>query len=86
MTCPLCDEHQETNMHALWLCDQAKAVWKSELSFAVLYKTQFWTFRDLFEAVWAEDQSSMWHGSLQLLGAYGKDAIGLEKSNLLGPS
>ena len=51
MTCSLCDEHQETTLHALWLCDQAKAIWKSEVCFAALYKTHFRTFMDLFEAV-----------------------------------
>jgi len=33
----------------------------------------------------AKDRSSMWPGSLQLLGACSRDATGLEKSNLLGP-
>lgn len=51
VTCSLCHEQQETLMHALWLCDQAKAVWKSEVSFAVMYKTKFHTFMDLFEVV-----------------------------------
>ena len=51
MICSLCDEHQETTLHALWLCDQAKEVWKSEACFAALYKTHFRTFMDLFEAV-----------------------------------
>ena len=51
VTCSLCDEHQEKIMHALWLCDLAKAVWKSEVSFAVMYKTQFQAFMDLFETV-----------------------------------
>ena len=34
---------------------------------------------------WVEERSSMWPGSLWLLGAYGKDVIGFEKSNLFGP-
>ena len=51
MTYSPCDEHQETTLHALWLCDQAKAVWKSEACFAALYKTHFQTFMDLFEVV-----------------------------------
>ena len=51
VTCSLCDDHQENIMHALWLCDQAKAVWKSEVSFAVMYKTQFQAFMGLFETV-----------------------------------
>ena len=41
-----------------------------------------WTY---LKQCWAEDRSSMWPGSLRLLGAYGRDAIGSEKSNLLGP-
>ena len=37
-TCSLCDDQQETSMHVIWLCDQAKAVWKSVPSFSRLYK------------------------------------------------
>ena len=32
-TCSLSDEQQESVMHVLWLCDQAKAMWKSVPSF-----------------------------------------------------
>uniref|UniRef100_A0A7N2N060 Reverse transcriptase zinc-binding domain-containing protein n=1 Tax=Quercus lobata TaxID=97700 RepID=A0A7N2N060_QUELO len=32
-SCPLCDEHTESLMHCLWLCDHAKAVWKSDICF-----------------------------------------------------
>ena len=48
ITCSLCDEHQEIILHALWLCDQAKAVWKSEINLALMYKTQFRSFMDFF--------------------------------------
>ena len=37
-TCSLCDEQQESVMHVLWLCDQAKAVWKSVPSCARMYQ------------------------------------------------
>ena len=36
-TCSFCDDHQETILHVLWLCDHAKAVWKSCFYFAQLY-------------------------------------------------
>ena len=51
LTCSLCDEHQESLLHALWLCDQAKAVWRSEVWFAGFYKTHFRSFMDLFVAI-----------------------------------
>ena len=50
-SCSLCEEYQETNLHALWLCDHAKSVWKSDVGFSVYYKKQYRSFMDLFEAV-----------------------------------
>ena len=50
-TCSLCNEHQESILHALWLCDQAKAVWKSVLCFARLYQRNFRLVMDLVEAI-----------------------------------
>ena len=50
-TCSLCNEHQETILHALWLCDHAKAVWKSVLCFAKLYQGNFRSIMDIVEAV-----------------------------------
>lgn len=50
-TCSLCEQSRETNMHSLWYCEQARAVWKSERSFADLYKKHHWTFMGLFEGV-----------------------------------
>ena len=49
--CSLCDEQQESVMHVLWLCDQAKAVWKSVPSFTRIYQTGYRSFTDLLEAV-----------------------------------
>ncbi|KAK7823248.1 hypothetical protein CFP56_035709, partial [Quercus suber] len=51
VTCSLCDDSEEDTMHALWLCDQARLVWKFEASFVYLYQRKFKTFMDLFEAV-----------------------------------
>ncbi|KAK9995908.1 hypothetical protein SO802_020594 [Lithocarpus litseifolius] len=51
VTCSLCDDFEEDTMHALWLCDQAQSMWKSEASFVYLYQRKFRTFMDLFEAV-----------------------------------
>lgn len=50
-TCSLCDEQQESVMHVLWLCDQAKAVWKSVPSFTRMYQTGYRSFIDLLEVV-----------------------------------
>ena len=50
-TCSLCEEQQESVMHALWLCNQAKAVWKFVPSFSRLYQTGYWSFLDLLEVV-----------------------------------
>ena len=38
-------------MHASWLCDHVKLVWKFEVGFFVYYKKQYRSFMDLFEAV-----------------------------------
>ena len=50
-TCSLCDKQQESVMHVLWVCDQAKDVWKSVPSFSRLYQTGYRSFFDLLEAV-----------------------------------
>ena len=50
-TCSLCNEHQESILHALWLSDQAKAVWKSVLCFARFYQRNFRLVMDLVEAI-----------------------------------
>lgn len=39
-TCTQCDDHQETLMNSLWLCDHAQSVWKLDPSFNVLYQKQ----------------------------------------------
>ena len=38
-------------MHASWLCDHVKLVWKFEVGFFVYYKKQYRSFMDLFEVV-----------------------------------
>lgn len=38
-------------MHALWLCDQAKSVWKSVPRFAGLYRSDHRSFVDLLDSV-----------------------------------
>jgi len=50
-TCSLCDDQKETSMHVIWLCDQAKAVWKSVPSFSHLYQVGYRSSVDLIEAV-----------------------------------
>lgn len=34
----MCEEHPKDSIHALWLCDQAQFVWKSELTYIQLYE------------------------------------------------
>ena len=50
-TCSLCEDQQEMGMHAIWLCDQVKVVWKSVPSFSSLYQVGYRSFLDLIEAV-----------------------------------
>jgi len=50
-SCPLCDEHTESLMHYLWLCDHAKAVWKSDICFARYYRKQHRDFLELLGEV-----------------------------------
>ena len=51
VTCSLCDDYQETILHALWLCDQAKSVWKSVPRFSGLYRSAHRNFVDLLDSV-----------------------------------
>ena len=51
VTCSLCDDYQETILHALWLCDQAKSVWKSVPHFSGLYLSAHRSFVDLLDSV-----------------------------------
>ncbi|XP_075654998.1 uncharacterized protein LOC142625188 [Castanea sativa] len=50
-TCALCGDFQETLMHSIWLCEQAQAVWKFEISFVPYYRNGFRSFFDLLEEV-----------------------------------
>ena len=50
-SCPLCDEHTESLLHCLWLCDHAKAVWKSDICFARYYRKQHRDFLELLGEV-----------------------------------
>ncbi|XP_065618702.1 uncharacterized protein LOC136062913 [Quercus suber] len=56
-TCSLRDEYQQTIMHALWLCNQAKSVWKSELHFSELYKIAHRSFMDLLDSIFEQGSS-----------------------------
>ena len=37
-SCALCDEHTESLIHCVWLCDHAQVVWKSDISFTRYYR------------------------------------------------
>ncbi|XP_030940158.1 uncharacterized protein LOC115965101 [Quercus lobata] len=54
VTCSLCEDYQETLLHALWLCDQAKSVWKSDSRFSGLYRKAHRSFVDLLDFVFEQ--------------------------------
>ena len=37
-SCALCDEHTESLIHCVWLCDHAQVVWKFDISFTRYYR------------------------------------------------
>nr|XP_023915837.1 uncharacterized protein LOC112027396 [Quercus suber] len=49
--CDGCGDHVESIMHCLWLCDQAKFVWRSDPGFSFLFQKEFWSVHDLLEEV-----------------------------------
>lgn len=50
-SCALCDEHTESLIHCVWLCDHAQAVWKSDISFSRYNKKQYRSLFELLEEV-----------------------------------
>ena len=50
-SCPTCDEHSESLIHCLWLCEHAHVVWKSNINFVRFYRKQYRSFLDLLEEV-----------------------------------
>ena len=50
-SCSLCDEHAESLIHCLWLCDHAQAVRKSDSCFARYYRKQYQSFLELLGEV-----------------------------------
>ena len=50
-SCPTCDEHSESLIHCLWLCEHAQVMWKSNGNFVRFYKKQYRSFLDLLEEV-----------------------------------
>ena len=51
VTYSLCDDYQETILHALWLCDQAKSIWKLVPCFFGFYRSAHRSFVDLLYSV-----------------------------------
>ena len=43
-SCPTYDEHSESLIHCLWLCEHAQAVWKSNIHFVRFYRKQYRSF------------------------------------------
>ena len=50
-SCPTYDEHSESLIHCLWLCEHAQAVWKSNIHFVRFYRKQSRSFFELLEEV-----------------------------------
>ena len=54
VTCSLCEDYQEMLLHALWLCVQAKLVWKSDSRFSGLYRNAHRSFVDLLDSIFEQ--------------------------------
>ena len=57
VTCDRCDDHPNTILHCLWLCDEARSVWWSDLGFQFLHQKKFRSFYDLVEVLLNEGSS-----------------------------
>ena len=56
--CPTCDEHSESLIHCLWLCDYAKCIWLSDQTFTFPRKQVFGSFGDLVSFILVETSSN----------------------------
>ena len=55
--CDVCGGHVELILHCLWLCDQAKSVWMSNLGFSFLFRKEFRFVYDILEEVFKNGSS-----------------------------
>ena len=49
--CDGCGDHSKSVMHALWLCDQVRSVWLTDLGFLFLVQAKCRTFLDPLEVL-----------------------------------
>ena len=49
--CDGCGDHSESMLHALWLCDQVRSVWMSDLGFLFLVQAKCRSFMELLEVL-----------------------------------
>ena len=49
--CDVCGGHVELILHCLWLCDQAKSVWRLDPGFSFLFQKEFRSMYDILEEV-----------------------------------
>ena len=55
--CEQCRDLTKDSVHALWLCDSAKAIWMSDQCFSSLRSKKFSTFEDVFHFLCGEFSS-----------------------------
>ena len=55
--CDVCGGHVESILHCLWLCDQAKSVWRSDPGFSFLFRKEFRFVYDILEKVFKNGSS-----------------------------
>ena len=48
-----CRDHDDLIMHCLWLCDQARSVWMSDLGFLFLTQKKFRSFLEVLESLFS---------------------------------
>ena len=52
-TCDGCNDQSESLMHCLWLCDQARSVWLSDLGFFFLTQKNCRSFLEILETLFS---------------------------------
>ena len=55
--CDRCGDHSESILHCLWLCDEARSVWRFDPGFLFLFRKQCRSFFELVEVLLKEGSS-----------------------------
>ena len=55
--CDRCGDHSESILHCLWLCDEARSVWRFDPGFLFLFRKQCRSFFELVEVLFKEGSS-----------------------------